>query len=407
MSKPLTDLDLITAFDLCMETTLHDQYYQALSMMRVTPSYTLIDFRKILESICLSLATKTQLVFSNDKLSNQIAELHAAQLIDSVLSDIFYRLNDLCNSGRHIRNTDSDNNAATNLEINAKHARDHLVDAMKHLLSIYFKDSSFNNIVLVNNPSQERKQLLYQALEHNKPLDYFKVGQLYQNMAYDMQASIADISTQVIEDSYLKIAAQHYELACRLSADKTQSIGKLAPLVKVAQTCDKKPLMELILLIIQGVVYSDEPELETELLCIAAKNRNDPHAQAILGFDLYNNKKYSQAETLWKKSAKQNGPLAFKGLFWFYYKGEAKTKDHKKALAYLKQGVALDCIQCQAELGYLMCKGELVEADYYEGRRLIKQAMDQGYIDAFSYFAQLELSRVWNESIVELGLVRP
>jgi len=391
MLKQLTDLDLISAFDQKMETTLHDSYYQALSMLRVTPSYSLIDFRKILETICLSLANKKLLNFSNDKLSHHITELHQAQVIDKELHDICRQLNTLCNSGRHTRNTPNDDKTTVHLETNAIEARKFLVEIIQHLLAIEFNDLSFRQIKLADNPSQERKELLYQALENKQPSDYYKVGQFYQNLAYDTLANDINVQTQALANSYFKIAGQHYELACRLSADKAQSVGDELPLLtKVAQTCNTKPLVALIQLMMEENVCENSNRLTLDLLQIAAKQHCHPWAQAQLGFDFYDNKKYHKAEKFWLKSAKQNCPLAFKGLFILHHKGEAKQIDNKKALHYLKQGVTLDCIQCQAELGNLMCIGELVERNMDEGRRLIKKAVQLGCVDAFTYFVITE-----------------
>ena len=186
MSNRQTDLDLVNVFDHQMKTSLHEEYNQALSMLRVAPSYTLLDFRKILETICLTLAHKSDIEFCNDNLRQNIDHLHTTQIIDHQLNDICHQLRSLCNTGSHIR--EKDNKLRTNLENNANKARDFLIEIMQHILSFEFNISKFNNVSLVDNPSQERKELLYQSLEGKKPAQYFKVGQFYEGLAYDVQA---------------------------------------------------------------------------------------------------------------------------------------------------------------------------------------------------------------------------
>ena len=195
-------------------------------------------------------------------------------------------------------------------------------------------------------------------------------------------------NNQAIAVSYFSIAAEHYKLACRLSAKQSQANNVVSTIEKSAQTCLLDPLVSYARLLHVEQIEENISDLSIKLFSIAA-NRNNPLAQVVMGFNCYENKKYRQASKLFHKAEKQQHPLAYKGLFFIYHKSQTKMVDDKKAYFYLKKGIALDCIDCKAELGYAMYKGNLIPQNQNEGKRLIEMSAKLGSVEGFKYMCEM------------------
>src|SRR5690606_7417325 len=91
------DIDLCLALD----NEIYEYYVTALEFISSSPDYSLLKFRKIIDSVITLFSERSNIIFDSEKLVDRIKDLHESQIINSALKNNLHEVRKLGNSGVH------------------------------------------------------------------------------------------------------------------------------------------------------------------------------------------------------------------------------------------------------------------------------------------------------------------
>jgi tetratricopeptide (TPR) repeat protein len=385
MNEIKTDLDLADQFS----SSIFDDYQTALEFLTDNPDYSLLKFRKITEELCVLIAEKMALEFSSNKLNDRINTLDDSQIINRNTKNLFHDLRILCNDGVHNNNkkAELDNDATFIQETKnkclekANTARKYIIELFEDTYLLLKLGKSISKISYVDCSDYGFKKIIFDAAISSSYLSKLKAGIAYETIA--KQATIdmplfVDNTFKLHHDGLLKLAANHYESAYKLSfKESTYHLDAK----KLYQHCDAESLFRYAVIAVSGVL-SDIKEDEAFKLIKIAADRGYNEAIAYYGAYLYDEERYDESKEYLNKAMKVDSAMANRYLFYIYSEVEF---DPKLAMEHLEKAIELGCSDSIGELGALYHKGFIVDKDIDKAETLLLDGISKGSYVAKRY----------------------
>jgi len=384
MSKVKTDIELAKLFS----EEIYENYKTALEFLRENPDYSLLKFRKIIESLCALIADKFVVEFSSDSLFELINTLERSEVINRNTKNLFHDLRILCNNGVHGNNVSSTNDDITFIEEvkslcikKAESARKLIVKLYEDIYLLLGYGKSISQVELVDYSLYEFKQLIFDATVSLTYQAKLKAGIAYETIA--QQATIGmplvvENSFQLHHHGLLKLAASHYYTALRLSFEESLYRSDTS---KVYLYCDVESLFRYAVIATSGVLGEDKFDEGFKLVKIAA-DRGYNEAIAFYGAYLFDEERFEESKDYLTRAIKVDSAMANRYLFYFYT--EIKL-DKNLAKKHLQKAIELGCCDSIGELGILYHKGFIVDKDIDKAEVLLLEAIGKGSYVAKRY----------------------
>tara|TARA_R110002060_G_scaffold22516_2_gene30553 strand:+ start:26135 stop:27538 length:1404 start_codon:yes stop_codon:yes gene_type:complete len=384
MNEIKTDLDLADQFS----SSIFDDYQTALEFLTDNPDYSLLKFRKITEELCVLIAEKMALEFSSNKLNDRINTLDDSQIINRNTKNLFHDLRILCNDGVHNnKKTELDNDAAFIQEAKnkclekANRARKYIIELFEDTYLLLKLGKSFSKISYVDCSDYGFKKIIFDAAISPSYLSKLKAGIAYETIA--KQATIGmplvvDNTFKLHHDGLLKLAANHYESAYKLSFKESNYHSDAKNLYKY---CDVESLFRSAKIAASGLVNGVTEEEAFQYIKIAA-DRGYNEAVAFYGAYLFDEARYDESKEYLNKAMKVDSAMANRYLFYIYSEVEF---DPKLAMQHLEKAIELGCSDSIGELGILYHKGFIVEKDIDKAEVLLLDGISKGSYVAKRY----------------------
>lgn len=368
-----TDLDLSSS----VSKTVGEHYKEAVEFTTALPSYALICYRKVLESVCELIAKKQDIPLANLQLFERINKLTDAGAITFGFKDRCHRLRILCNPGAHktsvLSHEEGKDELADeneNLLKNALEARKGILWVLESTYTLLYDYKGDFSYSWVHIETQEWKDILFAATTESDPNKKFKAGLWCEaeakrrELAY--KYAIATEEFQIDQDFLRKLAASFYYASYKLEPN-IEAGFRYAKFVK------------------DGKIDGDKKEEANALIESAAKSGHGG-ACDYYAVNLYLiQKDYKKAEKFWLLAAQNNVTRAYYCLYIYYTEGKACPPDPQKAIEFLEKGAEQDCRDCLDSLGRAYFEGEYVEKDVEKSRDLLTRASELGHGKARLY----------------------
>lgn len=408
MDSIKTDLDLSNTF----KGSVGIDYKTALEFLTVYPDYSLVKFRDILSFLCEELAELSEKSLDLDKpLWRQMDILFESGITNDALNSNLHEARKLGNAGAHKvsfsplpEGSSQDPQLETQklfrkrtqeLRQKAEEARKLIIEVLKDTFSLIKNGQKVPPIKLATIGAQEYKEILFEAANSECDNVKLKAGVLCQHLAEQaaiFQPLIVSNSFHSHHTSLYKVAASHYEASYKISAN-TDAIqksmrftGKYEESDALAlKYCQLEPLYKYGHILSDGHLGEEHKEKGNELIKIAADRGYSP-AQAEYGAHLYDEKDYKLAKKYFDKAEMMGEPLAYRGLFYYFSKGDACETDNDLAFKYLDKGVSINDPDSIAMLGEVYHQGSLVEKDDKKAEELLLQSIDMGSFVGKRYY---------------------
>ncbi|TWX65942.1 DUF4145 domain-containing protein [Colwellia demingiae] len=384
MNEIKTDLDLADQFS----SSIFDDYQTALEFLTDNPDYSLLKFRKITEELCVLIAEKMALEFSSNKLNDRINTLDDSQIINRNTKNLFHDLRILCNDGVHNnKKTELDNDATFIQETKnkclekANTARKYIIELFEDTYLLLKLGKSISKISYVDCSDYGFKKIIFDAAISSSYLSKLKAGIAYETIA--KQATIGmplvvDNTFKLHHDGLLKLAANHYESAYKLSFKESNYHSDAKQLY---QHCDAESLFRSAKIAASGLVNGVTEEEAFQYIKIAA-DRGYNEAVAFYGAYLFDEKRYEESKEYLQQALKVDSALANRYLFYIHSEIEF---DNKLALEHLEKAIELGCADSIGELGILYHKGFIVEKNNDKSEVLLLDGISKGSYVAKRY----------------------
>jgi vacuolar-type H+-ATPase subunit E/Vma4 len=385
------DLDLCLALD----NEIYENYVTALEFISSSPDYSLLKFRKIIDSVITLFSERSNIIFDSEKLVDRIKDLHESQIINSALKNNLHEVRKLGNSGVH---TSSDAERGhqefrKNILIeNARTARKLTVSILEDLYCFLKKKLVPLQLEFSPEGNQDLQKLLLEAHSQVCAKLKLKAGIVCETILADygftsgLVVSFRDNAhLEQLENS----AIGFYNAACQISADPdshwkipyekfdlevvTQKFGDLEALFKYASLAIRKK-------------WGEELNAKARGRLRAAADRGYGAAESLYGTILYEKGDYEESLKYLEKGSQKDEPLALRALYVAYSSGNGFEVDAEKALSYLNRGIELGCPDSIAMLGAAYHKGTIVKRDYDRAESLLQESIKKGSAWGKNYF---------------------
>ncbi len=232
MSVIKTDLDLSNVFG----EFIYDCYTTGVEFINIHPDYALLKFRDILSNLVVSIADRSKVEVSTQRLFDQIDYLHDCQIISWSLKDRLHEARKLGNLGVHKEHSQAKDvqfskDRKNALIEKANHARELILEIFEDALVFFGYNQPVENIERIAVKVQEYKEVIFRALTSNDKRDKLQAGIILENIA---EESMPDDSLVVSSalffhyESIYKVAASFYEAAYKISANVDGRFNSLA-----------------------------------------------------------------------------------------------------------------------------------------------------------------------------------
>lgn len=377
MTEITTDLDFAGKFT----NNIAEDYQTAIEFLNDNPDYALLKFRKVIEQLCVFIATRRDIEFTNNVLFDRINSLGDLSLINRNTKDLFHEVRDLSNFGVHYtQEPNEDDDATFILENkkkcleNARLARKQVIELFKDVFLLIRLGNTIPKITNIDYSYYGFKQIIYEGAISASYLAKLKAGIAYHAIAKQANAGrhlILKPSELLWYNCSLKLAAINYENSMELSFEESKYNSEPS---KIYLYCDVESLFRYSVIAESGVL-GQEKEIEGIKLLKIAADRGYNEAVANYGAYLYDESLYEEAKDYLNIAIKLDSPLAYRTLFLYYSKIEV---DKNRAMEYLNKAIKLGCGDSIGELGILHHQGFIVEKDDVKAERLLLDAIDKG-----------------------------
>lgn len=402
MKQPLTDLELAAELDPSIER----EYSNAIEFLSIAPDYSLLNFRRILESICRNIATPNQVDIDSLTLSDSINELFACQIVTYDIKSSMHELRKLCNAAIHRRDENSSEvlpdekigghqeTLDTRKSIDQKHAstaRKLLVEIMIQACRILGLMDRAPKIDFIATDDQQHKETLYAATISTDSSLKFKAGLICESLSkqsFDPLILISSYQSIFQDQTLLKLSAAYYESSIKLSAGLDNDIATVSEIGEanyIFQFCDLEALYRYGLVATESILADELSQSGIKALRIAAE-RGHPAASAQYAINRYDHGDYSVAKKYAEIAASHDIALGHLALFYYYSAGKAVPPQSEKALLHLNQAADSGFADAIAVLGKLHAEGILVDQNRERAEQLLLDAIDKGSTWASRYY---------------------
>lgn len=191
--------------------------------------------------------------------------------------------------------------------------------------------------------------------------------------------------------SLYKLAADCYEASYKISANfdinhKRNLLLNLDIEDIINRFCDTEALFHYALLAYQGKLGKEQEEKGGNMFKIAA-DRWHSRAAAYYAVYLYEDiKDYILALKYLNQATKNDEPLAYKFLYYYYSEGFACSVNTELALANIQKGIDLGDADSLGILGAAYHEGKIVKKNNAKAEQLLKEAIEKGSVKTLHYY---------------------
>jgi TPR repeat protein len=379
-----TDLNFAEKFT----NNIAEDYQTAIEFLNDNPDYALLKFRKVIEQLCVFIAIRRDIEFTNNVLFDRINFLNDVNLINRNTKDLFHEVRDLTNFGVHYtQKPNKDDDATFILETkkkcleNARLARKQVIELFKDVFLLIRLGNTIPKITNIDYSDYGFKQIIYEGATSASYLAKLKAGIAYHAIAKQIPTGkhlFLEPSQLLRYNCLMKLAAINYESSMELSFGESRYNSDPS---KIHLYCDVEALFRYSTTAESGAL-GKEKEIEGIKLLKMAADRGYNEAIADYGAYLYDEKRYKEAKEYLNNAIKVDSPIAYRVLFHYYSEVEV---DETLAMEHLNRAIELGCADSIGDLGILHHKGFIVEKDNVEAERLLLDAIDKGSYSAKRY----------------------
>jgi len=364
-------------------------YYQgALDFISDAPDYSLVNFRKIIESLCDELLEYKKIyIKKNPLLEEKINILNEQRVLFQGVNSL-HEVRKLCNFGAH---PPLETEQKEKYEKYKESAKEKAIKVSKLILDIFGdtylgldKGKSVPKLIPSEIGKQSYKELLFKVTTQDcNEIELLQAGSTYETLA--RRHSIP--SPGLKRDNYIlrqrfvfNLAANCYKTSYKINADMHEE-------VHILKYCQLEPLFKYASLASKGLLGEEQVKEGWKLMKIAADRG---HTEALVPYGKYCHERQldlSEAELYFTKAVEHDEPLSYGALAHFYKMNGIHAN---KIQPLLEKGVKLSDSNSMYQLGLMYQKGDTVEQDKEKSETLLRNAAENGSMEAFFILPEIK-----------------
>ena len=399
-NAPYLDVDFIRDN---FNKTILDDYQHALDFISEQPDFSLLKFRKIIESLCdIIIKHKRIEIIKGLSLQEKIDELDQQQMLFQGNSKrTLHQARMLCNFGVHSPKNQTQCNTSEEVQkaketiekeklgkekTKAKEARELIIQIFEDTYLVLNKDKKIPKLSRAPTGKQTYKELLFKVTTPScSDKELLEAGNIYETLSkkYPFPDSRLEQDYYPLKQNFLyNLAANCYKTSYKMSVDMYEFKyykGQINQDDHILQKCQLEPLFKYASLASKGLLGESYKEEGWRLM---KKTIERKYIKALVPYGKHCCDKQPdslEAKQYFIMATEHDEPLAYSELSR-YYKTNNINKD--EILALLEKGRKLDDSDSIYQLGLMYQKGYIVEKNKEKSEELFREAEDSGSLEA-------------------------